>query len=90
MKNGLHTDAAGNKQWFKNGQLHRLDGPALIHTDGTQCWVNNNEIHRLDGPAIIYPDGTQYWYIHGLKYSYKYWLNQRIPYIVNENLNKIL
>ena len=47
------------------GHLHRDDGPAIIHQDGTQSWYRNGLPHRDDGPAAIYPDGTQQWYRNG-------------------------
>ena len=28
----------GDKQWFFNGQRHRLDGPAVECADGTKHW----------------------------------------------------
>jgi hypothetical protein len=58
-------DKYGNKIWKnEQGQLHRLDGPAVIRTDGTQEWYVNGKIHRIDGPAIIRKNGSQYWYIN--------------------------
>ena len=45
-----------------SGQLHRDDGPAIVHPDGRQYWYRNGQLHRDDGPAIVYPDGAQYWY----------------------------
>ena len=56
----------GNKVWRnKQGQLHRLDGPAFEHADGTKRWYQNGQLHRLDGPAIEYTDGTKRWYQNG-------------------------
>lgn len=48
--------------------LHRKDGPAIIHGDGTEEWYRLGERHREDGPATIFPDGTQIWYHKGLRH----------------------
>ena len=65
-KDGLHINELGTKRWFKDGKLHRYDGPAVIRSDGEQWWYKNDKIHRDDGPAGIFPDGTQYWFKNGL------------------------
>ncbi len=65
MKNGKYTDPDGSQRWFKDGKLHREDGPAIIDPDGRQTWYKDGNLHREDGPAIIHPDGTKYWYKDG-------------------------
>jgi len=55
----------GIQEWYKNGQRHREDGPAIINPNGTQYWYLNGKLHRDDGPAIIYPNGDQSWYKDG-------------------------
>jgi len=57
-----------DQYWYKNGQLHREDGPAAIWDDGTQEWLKDRQLHREDGPAVIYPDGTQAWYKNGKRH----------------------
>ena len=56
------VDTDGTQRWYQNGQLHRLDGPAVIRANGTQRWYQNDQLHRLDGPAVIYENGTQDWF----------------------------
>ena len=46
-------------------KLHREDGPAIEHTDGTKIWLLNGEYHREDGPAIEFADGTKEWFLNG-------------------------
>jgi hypothetical protein len=46
----------------ENGQLHRLDGPAVEMADGYKAWYQNGQRHRLDGPAIEMADGDKHWY----------------------------
>lgn len=47
--------------WCLNGEYHRVGGPAVTRTNGTQEWWINGQLHREDGPAIVNSDGTQEW-----------------------------
>jgi hypothetical protein len=49
----------------ENGELHRVDGPAVERPNGYRAWWLNGELHRVDGPAIEYADGTRAWYLNG-------------------------
>ncbi len=60
--------ANGNKSWYRNGYLHREDGPAMVISDGTQYWCLNGKLHREDGPAVEYSDGGKVWYKNGEPY----------------------
>jgi hypothetical protein len=62
LKYDITTDDEGTIFYRVNGQLHREDGPAVIHPDGGKEWWLNGERHRSRGPAIIYSDGSQEWY----------------------------
>ncbi len=44
------------------GNLHRDDGPAMIHADGAQYWYQHGKLHRDGGPAIIWSGGMQSWW----------------------------
>lgn len=55
--------------WYKNGSVHRDDGPALELPDGECRWIINNHLHREDGPAIIKKNGTKHWFLHGNIYT---------------------
>ena len=55
----------GDKLWYQNGKLHRLDGPAVEWSDGDKFWYQNGKRHRLDGPAIEWATGSKAWYIEG-------------------------
>jgi hypothetical protein len=52
------------KSWFKNGQRHRDNGPALICPYGSQHWYKNGLEHREDGPAVI-TEGYEEWKQNG-------------------------
>jgi hypothetical protein len=43
--------------------LHRLDGPAVIYTNGDKEWFFMGMRHRIGGPAIEYIDGYKEWWI---------------------------
>jgi hypothetical protein len=64
MLNGL-IEKFGNKFWYQDDQLHRLDGPAVEYTNGTKYWYQSGKIHRLDGPACECYNDTKYWYYQG-------------------------
>jgi len=42
-RNGLLEDVHGNKTWWKNGLLHREDGPAVEWINGFKSWWINGE-----------------------------------------------
>ena len=53
---------------YKNGCLHREDGPAIIYEDCEE-WYIDGELHREDGPALVYGFGQMYFYYKGYQYS---------------------
>ena len=65
---GVDTDEDGAKAWYVNGQVHRLDGPAVEYADGSKAWFINNQPHREDGPAVVWPDGSTEWYVNGKRH----------------------
>jgi hypothetical protein len=66
------TDAFGTKRWInKRGEIHRIDGPAVIFKDGYKEWRINGNLHREDGPAVVFPDGNKQWWINRIRYETK-------------------
>ena len=55
--------------WYKDGVLHREDGPAVEYEDGDKAWYKNGIIHRDDGPALEYLEGIKKWYLNGEELS---------------------
>lgn len=54
-------------QHFYEGQLHRLDGPAMEFSTGSKYWYHHGLRHREDGPAVVVEageDSVQEWYVH--------------------------
>jgi hypothetical protein len=60
----------GIQEWYKHGEFHRIDGPAIIHKNN-QYWYKEGKKHRLDGPAIITGGGPKQFWIEGQKLSPK-------------------
>jgi hypothetical protein len=56
-------------EYYKNGELHRIDGPAVEWIDGDKHWYLNGLLHREDGPAIECAIGKKYWYLIGTLYT---------------------
>ena len=43
--NGEHINSNGTQRWYKDGELHREDGPSIIYTDGSKLWyINGKEL----------------------------------------------
>lgn len=66
---GIVEGESGTKVWYKNGNLHREDGPACEYTNGSKYWWVEGKRHRIDGPAIECGiDGTKEWLIEDTLY----------------------
>ena len=49
----IEVDVFGSRKYHNSaGQLHRIDGPAIISERGVKYWYQNNRLHRTNGPAI--------------------------------------
>ena len=68
---GIIEYSNGSKQWFTNGRLHRLDGPAHEGSNGEKHWYINGKLHRLDGPACEGINEPQEYFVFGEKCSSK-------------------
>ncbi len=62
-----YTD--GKKYWYKEGMLHREDGPAVEHKSGHKQWWIEGKLHRENGPAIEWPNGDKRWYLQNQNFS---------------------
>jgi hypothetical protein len=60
----ISIDPDGTKWYWENNLIHRKDGPAVFHKNGSEAWYLNGKRHRLDGPALDYIN-TKAWYING-------------------------
>lgn len=60
------------EEWYKDGKLHRIDGPARTHK-GNQWWFCEGLLHRLNGPAVDAKGHPKEYWINGQKLSPKYY-----------------
>jgi len=58
-----------DKFWYKNGKLHRDDGPAVEYKNGIKFWYKEGKLHRLDGPAREWVYRAKEWWIEGKFYT---------------------
>ena len=57
------VDSNGTVCYYNTqGQLHRVYGPAVVHTSGRHEWYQTGRRHRLDGPAVLAPGGYRAWW----------------------------
>ena len=68
-KSELKIDGSGNRKWFLNGKLNRVDGPAIEWSDGSKEWFLNGKRHRVDGPAVECINGYREWWLNGVEYT---------------------
>ena len=52
MKQGLHINEIGIKEWYKDGLRHRLDGPAYEYV-GNVATLSNNFIKHETGISVV-------------------------------------
>ena len=62
----LTIDKYGTKQWRnKDGEFHRIGGPAYESHNGDKGWFTKGRFHRIDGPAVEYGNGNKAWWQNG-------------------------
>jgi hypothetical protein len=89
LKEYIHRTHDNNAMfWYKNGELHREDGPAIQYADGSKSWYKEGKRHRLDGPAIERSDGFKSWYIEGFLYTEEEFKIK--SFVILNNLEKFL
>ena len=50
----MEIDQFGTKRYYKNGKLHRLNGPALEFADGyKEWWINGKRIDCKDQEEFL-------------------------------------
>jgi hypothetical protein len=59
---GLVIGKDGTRRWYRNGKLHREDGPAVEYADGVKIWFFCGELHCDDGPAYESANGHKEWW----------------------------
>ncbi len=72
----------GSTYWFKNGIIHRDNGPAIEYSEGKKVWIVNGRTHREDGPAITFFNSEE-WFIDGKRFESDKYLINLIKYKMN-------
>jgi len=73
IKYEVHVWTTGTTFWYLDGDRHRVDGPAVVHSSGTKEWWLNNQLHREDGPAYIGATGKKEWWLNGKRLTEEEW-----------------
>ena len=87
----IHIDKNESKWYFKDKAmtvLHRDDGPAIEHSDGSKAWCINGKRHREDGPAVEWANGYKSWYLNNEAFTEKQF-NQRMNSVTELTLEDI-
>lgn len=68
----------GDKEWWVDGNLHRIDKPTCEYDFGVRRrWHVNGQPHREDGPAIDEPARKEWW-LDGKRYAEPEWENEMV------------
>jgi len=67
----IRTEDGYGSIFFKlpNGKLHRENGPAVEHSNGSKAWYINGKRHREDGPSCEWDNGDRFWHLNGIRHS---------------------
>ncbi len=79
----------GIKYWYKNGEKHRENYPAVVYKNGNTIWYKNDKKHRINGPAVDWKN-TKRWYVNGEDITdvIKYYMNRyqiSYPFVHDKN-----
>jgi hypothetical protein len=68
LRSGCTKYQDGLEEWYEDGKLHRIDGPAIIEPNGVRRWYQNGMLHRIGGPAIEYSSAMKGWFFEGQRH----------------------
>lgn len=66
-KTEIIVNSAGDSFYYKDGKLHREDGPAITYCNGNVFYYKNGILHRNNGPAVIFSCGVAQYYKNGIR-----------------------
>ena len=70
LKYCVKVDRYGTRRYYNGaGQLHRLEGPAVVWPNGNCEWYQNGRLHRTNGPAVVWKGGHTDWWLNGVPYT---------------------
>ena len=66
-KGPAYINIEGEMRWYINGELHRINKPAVINKNTKhEEWFLNGVRHNINGPAINDAYGNKFWYFNGV------------------------
>jgi hypothetical protein len=68
QKNGLVVTRDGRRIHYKDGLLHREDGPAVVLPNGDAFFYQNGLLHREGKPCSVLANGGRVWGLYGVPY----------------------
>ena len=74
--------------YYKDGKIHKEDGPAIEWEDGSKYWYCEGHLHRKNKPAVIQMDGLCEWWENG-NFVYKKIIDQTSVKELIDNENQI-
>lgn len=73
----------GHKEWWLNGNRHRIGEPAIIFASRDFQYYENNKCSQKDSPAVINTDGYSEYWVDGRKldkeeFNKKYLISKKL------------
>ena len=65
-------------------KLHRTEGPAVMHNNGSIEYWNHGQLHNIDGPAIETKIGKKVYYLFGRRLTEEKWLSAKQKYFLDK------
>ncbi len=66
LQTGVYINKAGDVAHVDNGVFHRIDGPAIVYSNGGYVWCTYGTFTRTNGPAVCLANGEEWWYYNGI------------------------
>lgn len=65
----LSITKSGVRYWFKQNEISRDNGPAIVDLPDYRAWWLNGKPHRVGGPVYIWDDGLREWFKNGKRHN---------------------
>ena len=65
----LSITKSGVRYWFKQNEISRDNGPAIVDLPDYRAWWLNGKPHRVGGPVYIWGDGLREWFENGERHN---------------------
>ena len=65
----LSITKSGVRYWFKQNEISRDNGPAIVDLPYYRAWWLDGKPHRVGGPVYIWGDGLREWFENGERHN---------------------